>query len=405
MYGLTIIKECFREISFTNFSVYKGVLLAALVLLNACGGGYSESQSDDLPPVANASAIGLGNSTSTTGNYYSARSNSQVVLTGKDSSSDYAPILTFDWAQIDGDIVVDLVERTSNAVAFDTPNVSTLTTLGFNLTVTDANGNTDSSTVYIDINPGDDADRFLADPRIAGDSLTILAALQGGEDTGDSDLLFSLDVISTAHWRNRLGEMDQMVVSTQTVNSLFPANFTPSEGYNALAESMNPVFSIDLKRFDADDVNQHFEDSNRDRRIEVYELPNAYMDIQFSISSPPGVEFELFALDKDSLGVDIASRTMINSAEVDDAATPPANGSLLQTWTGYTSVNFLTTLIRHELDLENTITANNYYSLIDSAGESTTLTAWKTQAGFIDEYGEPVEGSEIAHALYVNNFD
>lgn len=103
-------------------------------VLCSCGGSVGDAgyQDDDLPPVADAGAIGLGNSLSSTEKRFSTRANSEVVLTGKDSDSDYAPILSFDWTQIEGDTVT-LTERSSNAVAFNAPSVQVVTTLGSTL--------------------------------------------------------------------------------------------------------------------------------------------------------------------------------------------------------------------------------------------------------------------------------
>lgn len=383
------------------------VMPLLLSLLSACGGSVGDAgyQDDDLPPVANAGVIGLGSSISTTQKRFATRANSEVVLTGKDSDSDYAPILSFDWVQIEGSTVT-LIERSSNAVAFNTPSVQVTTTFGFRLTVTDADGKTDTDTVYIDVNPGDDADRFLTDPRVPADELTLVAALRGGEVIGNSSVPFSIDVVTTAHWRNRLGVMDQISVNTQTINSQFPANFSPALNYNGLVDPKNPLLIIKLIRLDADDVNQHFEDENRERRLDAHELPNAYVDFQFTINLSPSVDFELFALTQDSLGADSSLRQIIHSSNVDDnSMVAPANNAFLQSWESAESVIFLTSLVRNELGLESSISANNYYSLLDPAGELTTLKRWQINAGFADADGVLLDDPETAHALYVNNFD
>ncbi|MFT5692925.1 MAG: hypothetical protein ACI92E_002261, partial [Oceanicoccus sp.] len=219
--------------------------------LTACGGGGSGGgdvgyQDDDLPPVANAAVIGLGESVSTSTKSFAVRANSEVVLTGKDSFSEYAPILKYLWKQTGSGPSVKLIERTTNAVLFTVPNVGVDTELNFQLTVTDANGKTDTDELSIAIKAVNDAGHFLSDPSSPDKQLSILAALQGGETTGSSSQPFELEVITTAHWRNRLGEMDQLVVKTETISSAFDSNFSPALNYDPLTESANPTVVIEL---------------------------------------------------------------------------------------------------------------------------------------------------------------
>jgi hypothetical protein len=406
-------------------------LAASIAILSACGGGSGSSYQDsNIPPVASATAVGLGGSTSTTNKTFSARSNSQVVLTGKDSDSDVAPILEFDWQQTAGPSVT-LIERTANSVAFDTPDTPTDSTLTFQLTVTDANGRSDSDEVTVNVTAISDANRFLADPRVAENKLTVVAALEGGENTGSSEQLFTVEVVTVAHWRNQGGEMDQLPVNTQIIDGVFPANFNPGVGYAPLTDPRNPLLEVELIRLDADDINQNFEDNNRQRRLESYEIPSAYLEVQIAITSAPAINFELFALNNqntDTLDgndiegsasapaeilaavhktLPISDRTRIDIGKIDSPvnATAASNGAILQTSSGLMSTSLLTTNVLNELGLESHITANAYYNLIDPDGEFTTFSAWAQNAGFKDANNNDIDDPAIAHALYVNNFD
>jgi hypothetical protein len=407
-------------------------LAASIAIISACGGGGGGSyQNDKVPPVAAATAVGLGSSTSTTNKTFSARSNSEVVLTGKDSDSSVAPILEFDWLQTAGPSVT-LVERTANSVAFDTPDVVSDATLTFQLTVTDANGRSDTDEVTVDVSAISDANRFLADPRVAENKLTVLAALEGGESTGASEQLFTVEVVTVAHWRNQDGDMDQLAVDTQIIDGVFPANFSPAVGYAPLTEPRNPLLEVELVRLDADDINQNFETSNRQRRLESYEIPSAYLEVQISITSAPAINFELFALNNQNdetldgndiegstttapaeflaavpTPLPISDRSRIDIGKIDSPVNTAAasNGAILQTSTGLMSTSLLTTNVLNELGLESHITANAYYNLIDPNGEFTTFSAWAQNAGFKDANNNDIDDPDNAHALYVNNYD
>lgn len=405
-------------------------------ILTACGGGSGGGdvgyQEDDRPPVASAAALGLGKSQSTTTKSFAARANSDVVITGKDSYSEYAPILKFSWEQTGSGPEVELIERTTNAVLFTAPNVGVDTELNFQLTVTDANGKTDTDALAITVIAVNDAGHFLSDPSSPDKKLNLLAALQGGETTGNSNQPFELEVITTAHWRNRLGEMDQLVVKTQTINSSFDSNFSPALNYDPLTEPANPTVVIELYPLDLDDINHNFETVDRDRRLEVYEAGSAYLDIRINVVDSPSVDFELIALNISGESIDGAdivaladealvtnnnaapirvtksfTRSKINAKKLTNPinASVASNGALLQTWNGELSATLLTNNVLAALGLESSISANNYYALIDPSGQFSTLSNWLLYAGFEDAYGKPVTDPAISHALYLNNYD
>lgn len=412
------------------------VFFALFALLTACGGESSGGvgyQKDNLPPVANATVIGLGKSQSTTTKSFAARGKTEILLTGKDSYSDYAPIQDYAWEQTGTGPSVELIERTNTTVLFNAPNVGVDTELSFQLTITDANGKTDTDELSITIIAVDDAGRFLTDPSTPDKQLSIVAALRGGETTGDSSQPFTLEVTTTAHWKNRLGEMDQLVLRTDTISDAFDSNFSPALNYDPLTESANPTVVIELYPLDLDDINKNFETADRDRRLEAYEAGSAYLDILIKVVEKPSVDFELIALNvsgDDSIDVsDIAAlanetslganaalaslltkptiRTKINGKTLTKATKSSAasNGALLQTWNGELTATLLTTNVLGALGIENSISANNYYALIDPQGQFSSLSNWLEYAGFEDAYGEPVNDAGISHALYLNNFD
>ncbi|MFT5577997.1 MAG: fibronectin type 3 domain-containing protein [Paraglaciecola psychrophila] len=435
-------KKLSPEVYVMNFNNVENLLKTTLTalcftLLTACGGGGGGGggvgyQDDDLPPVANASVLALGNSLSTTKKSFAARSNTEIVITGKDSLSDYAPIQEYVWQQTGSGPSVELIERTNSAVLFTAPNVGVDTELNFLLTITDANGKTDTDELAITIIAVDDAGRFLSDPRSPDRQLSLVAALRGGETTGSSSHSFTLEVITTAHWRNRLGEMDQLVVKTETISDSFASNFSPAINYDPLAEPANPILVIELYPLDLDDINHNFETVDRDRRLEVYEAGSAYLEIQITIVDSPSIDFELIALNisGDSINsTDIVAlanetfsgasaalpsavtksltRTKINGKRLTGPvnASTADNGALLQTWNSELSATLLTNNVLAALGLESNISANNYYALIDPSGQFSNLSNWLYYAGFENANGDAVSDDAISHAVYLNNYD
>ncbi|WP_101759142.1 fibronectin type III domain-containing protein [Oceanicoccus sp. KOV_DT_Chl] len=419
--------------AFSRLTFSSLIFAASLSLLSACGGGGGSDagyQDDDTPPEAIAGVLGLGASVSTTEKMFVARANSQATLTGKDSDSDVAPILKFEWKQTDGQTTT-LIERTANSVAFNTPDVASEETFTFELTVTDANGKSDTDSLSITVIPVSDQDRFLSDPNTPPSELTLLAALRGGESTGNAEQLFSIEVATIVHWVNRLGEAEQLRIDTRTIDGSFPKNFSPAVNYAPLSEPRNPLLTIELLRLNADDINQNFETSERDRRLETYNIPTAYLEIQLTINSS-SVDFEMYALtrggdliDSDTVETQTNSPAIGNSdssnkkqlaaqekqlISINKLQSPvnsfaAANGALLQSWQVTPTASLLTTNILKQLGLESTISANAYYNLIDPDGQLTTLSNWQKNAGFIDASGAIIRSDEISKALYVNNYD
>lgn len=382
-------------------SFVSAFLLALLIA--ACGGGTGGSdagnQSDQHPPVADAAIIGLFPDTSTSIKTFSTRANNKLTLTGKNSRAPDVPIMTYRWAQISGEPVT-LTAQTGDSSTFTTPNVATETELRFQLTVIDANDKTSVDTLLLKVMPVDDEDRFLANPLAPKTQLKILAALHGGITTGANDQPFSIQAVTIAHWRNRLGTMDQIEIHSQTRDSLFPSQFSPSSEYDPFTEPRNPQLLFDIESVDVDTINQHFDDSERDRRLELRDISSAYLEIRLSVVVNPGVAFELFALN--DLNELIPGPSILS-------ATPPTteanNGALLQTWNSETSALITTDKLLAALGLENTTSANNYYLLLDPTAQFTRLNDWLIYAGFKDENGETSTDTSITHADYFNNYD
>ena len=137
-----------------NLIVSLFVLL--VVLTFGCGGGD--------PPVYNLAP------TANAGSNQFVIENSIVTLSGSGVDSD-GSIASFSWAQTTGDLVL-LSGQSSATPTFVSPIVPTITTLSFELTVTDDDGELASDFVDVVISPNE---RVV---RVPGEYLTISAAIK-----------------------------------------------------------------------------------------------------------------------------------------------------------------------------------------------------------------------------------
>jgi hypothetical protein len=388
------------------------LLLSVFLILTSCskddGVGY---QKDQGPPEASAKVILLGQPVSTEPTVYQSRANTEITLTGKDSDSEYSPILEFIWEQIDSSgYPVQLIERNNNTYSFNAPNVTAPTQLQFRLTITDANGKKDEDVVYINIIPADDADNFLKHPGERDNKFYLKAVLDDTEIIDTYDSAFSFDIITIAHWIRRDGSNDQLEINRKSINGVFPANFAPTLNYDGINDPRNPVFIIDIPHLDADDINLHFEKVERERRVERYLIDDIVLETKIELKTTNGKNFGLYALTTVNPENDLNLNIIDLSSLAYDG--PTSAGKLLQPRqqqhkildTSETSISLSVTKLLAAMGLESYITASNYYQLLDPTGEFEKLEGWFKYAGFKDNNGNWI-ATDAAHALYVNNYD
>lgn len=386
-------------------------LSVLIAVITGCGGGsYTDKQNDKQPPVAVASALALP--TIDGAKRYQARAKTQIVLTGKDSYSNYAPILTYQWEQLDANNLT-FIERTTNAVAIDLPASDSATEYRFQLTVIDANGKSDTDQISVSTLPINDANRFLSHPSTPSSTLTLLAALDGSADTGTTAQPIALTVTTRAHWLNRREVMDSLVIDTQNLTAEFPADFAPDTDYDPLTDPRNPLLQARLPLLNIDDINRNFETSQRERRLDAHQIGTAYLTLTLAVEGSPSVNFNLVALDASGAALDTSSLLTGGSAAQASARAQPvhtagrwrAGKQLLNTTNNQFSVELAMDKLRAALGLENAISANNYYALIDPSGRFASFNAWRQYAGFTDADGNAIDDPSISHALYLNNYD
>ncbi len=382
--------------------IFQATILTSVIFIASCGKDagidYKNEQGE---PVASAKALLLGEQTASEPTTYQARANSEVTLTGKDSDSDYAPILQFDWEQVDSSgYDVELIERNDSTSVFNAPNVNTPTQLQFKLSITDANGKSDEDLVSINIIPADDVDHFISHPTNSYNKFYIKAVLNDADSTDATTDSFSFDVVTIAHWIRRDGSNDQLEINRQTINSEFPANFAPTTGYNGINDPRNPVMFIPIPRIDADDINKHFETVERERRVERYLIDDIILETKIELTNNGGKTFEFFALDTIDPTIDLTPHIIDLTNLVFEG--PITATEILDS--SEASVSLSVTKLLSAMNLESYITASNYYDLIDPAKEFEKLEDWFIYAGFKDINGNWI-ATDAARALYVNNYD
>jgi len=385
-----------------QFSITTGLLALILACSQSDDSATSDVgyQNDDSPPEAHATALLLGKPRLENDlEVYTARANTEVVLTGKDSDSEVSPIIEFDWEQLDaGNYPVTLISRTRNTVAFNTPNVLEPTRLNFKLTITDGFAQSQEDFIAVDVIPANDSDHFLSHPTQTKNQEFYLQAVLAPEQSIGSQSDVVIQVENIIHWENRLKQADSLVLesyqSTLSFSPDFTADYTTLEA--GLAHTGNPIISLSIPRIDADDINQHFQVENLERRIEPYLIDDARLEIRLSIVSAPE-NIQIYALDHQNQALEAASiDNQLGDQDVDLAS--PSLLSLEQ--------QSITLDVSHLLDalgIENAMSAEQYYDILDGDGSFDRLEDWLSHAGFLNNNGD--WASDVTQALYINNYD
>jgi len=393
------------------------ILLPILSLMIACDDLSDVGNQTDSAPVASAVVVGARASDSASTNEFTVRAGTDVLLSGKDSSGIDDPILGFEWSQTDNSgYSVTLVERSSNSRVFTAPIVSVNTNLSFRLTVKDADGKTSTDTLIVTVTPVNDVNAFLSHPDNNEAILNILVAPDFGETTGISVESFDINIEVIAHWRNRDGDYDSIPISTEVLTGTFPANYVAPVDPTA---STNPRILFPLPNLNIDLINQNFEDENRQKRLEAYQIDSAYLGINLTLEpKTTTVAFKAYAFDGTDLIVaneittasisgDTEFRRLAASASVKalSVASTSDEAVLLDTVSSSFSVNVFMEELKEQIGVDNVQTGRNYYKLIDPTDQFVNLSDWLVYAGFTDVDRKNISDVNTAHAVYLNNYD
>lgn len=361
------------------------IALTAAMILSACGGGGGGGSSHHAAPNVSASVI--GQNAPGAGNTYTVRAGSEVLLSGKDSEGTDAPILSFAWRQVSptaSDQQIPLTERTTSSKIFTAPAVATETTYVFELTGTDANGQSSKQQVSVKVEPILDSNLFLIQPGTT-EQLNILVQ-RANPCSGNScaqAVPFTLTLSQVAIWGDRADPAVTHGPYTLPLKTL--ANRQIDAGQRST------VISIPLPKLIIDDINHNLEVANlRDQRIELDRVNTVNAALEFALTpgTAENISLDLVKDDKTTpVGASTSSLTDPNAASA------------------AFSVSYDLTDIRDKLGLSSATTGSAYYSAIDPTAKYAKLSAWLFDAGFTDASGKLKNDSSITKAIYVNNFD
>ncbi len=230
-----------------RFFLFHGLFLT--LVLSACGGGESGSQ--DLPdnngnPTANISP------TSDAGSDQSVPVLATVTLDGSGSSDSDGSISSYLWEQISGSPVVSINNSTSVTASFNAPNLVSSATLVFQLTVTDDDGDSESSTTQVTINPANvspSAEAGNEQTVNVGDSVSLNAAgssdsdgnivsYQWSQTAGTSATLANTDSVSASFNAPAIAEVSETLS--------FEVLITDDDGATATDSVDIHVYSADI---------------------------------------------------------------------------------------------------------------------------------------------------------------
>jgi hypothetical protein len=224
--------------------------------LATCGGGKSGSNGQ-IAPTAVITPIGY-KPTSSNPVAITARAGADVALSGKYSDGGNISIVDFTWAQTDTDpnLQVTLIYRTANTVSFTVPSTASAQTLNFKLTVTNASGDTVSSTAKVNVVPANDSNRFLE--VISNDAPAHRFSVTVSTTTGLNKAVLTQDVpvcvrsSPTLAYKSRDGLRSTFALPVQSVDAKWLASVGGTAGFPnpdqlfKATSSSNPTVSFDL---------------------------------------------------------------------------------------------------------------------------------------------------------------
>ena len=358
--------------------------LAVCTVLAACGNLSDVGDQENKPPTAVAEVPGYSAPTATGDVTTEVRALSQVLLTGKDSDEADKPIISFLWEPISAPGAV-LTVRNSSTVAVQLPAVSLATDMQFRLTVTDSDGDEDTATVTLKVQPALDPDRFLK--YVGGDGpLQVVAATR---QPAAASAQFQLEVQARVTYTTRSGDRRSVSYRVGDVFSgVWLANPVPAaDGQEA--DLRNPHVQFTFPHLDVDAITRQFQltlPGSAPSLPDPAFIDDADMELVLTLTPGAGAaSTTLYVLDRS--GAVFAQQSNAGSGAPVTLELTAAQVEDLRLASG---------------DLENKATARSYYDAIDPDHEKLTLTQWLTANCFnatARGYGAD------AHAVYVNNFD
>jgi len=392
------------------FSIGRTTALISVVLfaLSGCGGGGGKAA--DEVPIAAALVVGQGvNQVQVT-----VRSGSEVILNGENSDGTRFPIATATWVQTDSGGAalseadpefVRLDKRTELTRAFRVPMFDFETTLTFELTITNTDGEVSKTEVTINIIPRGDSDRFLEYFSAIPNLYTVVAVLNSGI-TATSDVNFTITSRQLVNYADRLSgdntpnQFDLEIASREIRSSLWPSGTSATwmSAEQAANAFYHPNFCFTIPKLDLDDINAQFDDTDPPMGIDEHRVDSVQQFVELTLEVTGGS-----CRDSGGASVDCQQSVSLvvldaNNNEVPATGANPAFRTILvDTLKASTDMRRLP---------ESALTAAAYYRAVDPNDRRTRLSDWLTLAGFTDVSGQPIDApGEVHNAIYINNYD
>lgn len=391
-------------------SVYLALAASAALLLSGCGGLSDVDEQKQNPPLAKAVVVNHAftpdsapvNGTVTT----TVRSGAEVVVSGKESDSDNAPIVRYEWsvAEAAGTGLADqqLIVRNNSTVSFFAPAVSKPTSLTLRLTVVDANEQTADAQVNVNVEPIQDQDRFLS---FNGEPQRFFVYTKLAADTAPAtvgDVSFSVKVEPLLKYLDRGGtpRENEPVGRIQEQQLTWELSTIGGSAQCGAQELMNPVLTFDIPALNVNDIRLKYQNTDRDRLLELRDIDLAELKLRISLTqlSGPDVGLDICVLSENptsSAATQKSGSPMMVARQATDGASREievkVTDFLDEIRAGQESPSF-----------DTATSAQAYYGTIDPDHTRTTLSAWFAANGFNPQAAD--FGAD-AHAVYLNNFD
>jgi PKD repeat protein len=413
----------------SSAAIFLAMVLALMTA--ACsshlGQGQGNSVTPDavITPIGNVptSAAGAGPVTIT------VRSGSDVVMSAKDSNGLGVALTQFDWKQISGPALPGLPDagallyRSTNTVSFRAPQVTAKTALGFQLTVTNAQGTSSTATITVTVIQANDPDEFLvATANSTGhkNRFTVAVMTMDGFGTAiasplPADVPACLQVTRQLSYQDRAGS-----ANTTAAGSLAPLQADVAWSKGTVVVGAQPGASPDIQN-----AAQSFSNPRAD-----FAIPTFNEEELFALYNQPShlqLDLQLVPSDVDTGTVQLAIQAVAGSCDGTRQAPALANESLvvavvdangnvvMQSAPGAPLATSADNLmgIAGTQPVQTAASARAYYQAIDpnaftSYDPKSTLSGWLSANCFdptVADYGTGAAGANGAHAVYTNNFD
>jgi hypothetical protein len=380
---------------------WSGLAIVGVLALSACN---KLSQVGRLPqgtPMAAAATVGQPYTTDSSGVMHTTvRAGADVVLSGANSQNGAddtgVPIISWYWQQLNpGANAVDLIKRSNDTSSFTAPQVTTPTTLTFQLTVATATGASATTQAQVLVEPVRDADHFLTFLN-THDAFTV-AAVTSTVVPANAQAAYSDTLPYTITVRKLVSYTDVDGLPHTRVQAGTPVVYSGGwsaalgSGGPSCTDPRNPQMQLPIPKLNLDDLLYDSSGHSTSQRLsDVMQTSDVDLDPANAHISPALVEAE----------IQIASGAALPAGATAAACLP---GSASATASATIAADTLTINSNGSQALFDTsASAHTYYATIDPHGDRTTLNAWLQVNGF----NPNVSGwAADAHAVYTNNYD